>query len=107
MSLNEVFMRLISSSISFFLAAAYPVAIASQQVFAKPSIANQTTSLSLETALNRSDMKGVVPAIEATWENQYETYFKTKFADRAVSDLTISSTLSGIRFCWVGGKCGG
>ncbi len=89
-------MKLLLSGISLLMAVAYPVAIASQQVSAKPSIANQTTSLSLETALNRGDMKEVVPAIEATWENQYETYFKTKFADRAVSDLVISSTLNRI-----------
>ncbi len=66
-------MKLLLSGISLLIAVAYPVAIASQQVFVKPSIATQTTSLSLETALNRGDMKEVVPQIEATWENEYET----------------------------------
>ncbi len=89
-------MGLISGIISFFLAVAYPVAIANQQVIAKPSIATQTTSLDLEKALNRSDLKQIVPQIEATWENQYETYFKTNFVNRTISDRTVSSTLNRI-----------
>ena len=90
-------MNLMSSSISFLLAVTYPVAIANHQVLvAQPSITTQTSPTDLERALNRGDVKEVVPQIEATWENQYETYFKTNFVNRTVSDLAISSTLNRI-----------
>jgi CHAT domain-containing protein len=92
-------MNLISSSISFLLAVAYPVAIA-QQVVAQQNVSTfdiaQTRNLVLENALNRGDMKEIVPQIEATWENQYETYFKTNFVNRTISDRTVSSTLNRI-----------
>jgi len=62
-------MNLISSGISFLLAVAYPVAIANQQVVAT-SITPQSRISDLDKALNRDDMKEIVPQIEATWENQ-------------------------------------
>lgn len=91
-------MKLISSGISLLLAVACPFAIDNQQLLAKPSISTfdtaQTRISDLEKALNRGDIQGAVPKIEATWENQYETYFKTNFVNRTVSDLTVSSTLN-------------
>ena len=91
-------MKLLLSSISLLLAVACPFTIDNQQVQAQPiksgfDIAQNRTS-ALERALNRGDLKEVVPQIEATWENQYETYFKTNFVNRTISDLAVSSTLN-------------
>lgn len=88
-------MNLISSSISFLLAVAYPLAIANQQVRAKPTILTQTRT-SVERALDRGDLRAVVPIIEATWENQYEGYFKSNLVNRTVSDRAVSSVLTRI-----------
>ncbi len=85
-------------SISLLLAVACPFVIDNQQLLAKPSISTfdtaQTRTSDLEKALNRGDIQGAVPQIEATWENQYETYFKTNYVNRTVSDRTVSSTLN-------------
>lgn len=91
-------MKLLLNTISFLLALTYPVAIAQQVIATTISTFNtaQTTNSNLEKALNRGDLKEIVPQIEATWENQYETYFKTNFVNRTVSDLAVSSTLSRI-----------
>ncbi len=93
-------MKLLLSSISLLLAIVYPFPINDQRVLAKPSISTfdtaQTRTSNLERALNREDIKEVVPIIEATWENQYETYFKTNLVNRTISDRAVSSTLSRI-----------
>lgn len=93
-------MKLLLSSISLLLAIVYPFTINDQRVLAKPSIpafdTAQTRTSNLERALNREDIKEVVPIIEATWENQYETYFKTNLVNRTISDRTISNTLNRI-----------
>lgn len=90
-------MKLLLSSISLLLAIVYPFAVANQQVQALPNTQTVVTAppvSALERALNRGDFKTIVPQIEATWESQYETYFKTNFINRTVSDLAVSSTLN-------------
>lgn len=91
-------MKLLLSSISLLLAVACPFAISNQQLLAQQIIPSfdiaQNRTSALERALNRGDIKEVVPQIEATWENQYETYFKTNFVNRTISDRAVSSTLN-------------
>ncbi|MBW4665029.1 MAG: CHAT domain-containing protein [Chroococcus sp. CMT-3BRIN-NPC107] len=93
-------MKLLLRSIGLLLAVVYPWAIANQQVLAKPPTSTidiaQTKVSALEKALNRGDLKEVIPQIEATWENQYETYFKTDFVNRTIGDSAMSSTLNRI-----------
>ncbi len=88
------------SSISLLLVVGCSFAINDPQVLAKQNVPNfdtaQTRTSTLERALDRGDLKAVVPIIEATWENQYEGYFKSNLVNRTVSDRTISSTLNRI-----------
>ncbi|WP_009633124.1 CHAT domain-containing protein [Synechocystis sp. PCC 7509] len=85
------------TSISLLLVLACPYGI-NERVLAKPNIPSfataQNKTSALERALNRDDLKAAVPQIEATWENQYEGYFKTNFVNRTISDRAISGTLN-------------
>ncbi len=91
-------MKLLLSSISLLLVVACSFAINNQQVQAQQIIPNfdtaQNRTSDLERALNRGDIREAVARIEATWENQYEGYFKTNFVNGTISDRTVSSTLN-------------
>lgn len=92
---------IVSSSISFLLAATYILGgIGKGSVLAAEMIATsqtaQNTASRLEVALKRGNVTAAVPQVEATWERQYEGYFKTNFGDRSVSEREISTTLKRI-----------
>ena len=88
------------SSISLLLVVGCSFAINDPQVLAKQNVpyfdTAQTRTSALERALDRGDLKAVVPIIEATWENQYEGYFKSNLVNRTVSDRAVSSVLTRI-----------
>lgn len=93
---------IVSSSASFLLAAIYILGgVGKESVVAAETIATsptptQGTAARLEAALKRGNVAAVVPQIETTWEGQYESYFRTNFGDRSVSQREISTTLKRI-----------